>query len=88
MEENSEVCFEHIISSAVAKGTYLLAEKLFKTSCGRKKEEFLEEAFSYVFEILEMVFNPNVEGGEEKEKKILENIAELRKDYNLMRELS
>jgi hypothetical protein len=51
-EENSFICFEHVVCAAVAKHTEELSHKLLKECTPSLRSEFVEEAFSYVFEVL------------------------------------
>lgn len=71
---------------SVAKRAYELSRKLLSHRSHEVQEQFLEEAFSYIFEVLEIIFDR--EDYNSRDNKTDENIANLRKHYEYMKQLS
>lgn len=84
--EQDDICFEHMICISVAKRAYELSRKLLCHQSHEVQELFLEEAFSYIFEVLEIIFNGHDYNS--RDDKTEENIANLRKHYEYMKQLS
>lgn len=86
LEQDDSICFDRMVSISVANRAYELSKKLLSHQSEQIQELFLEEAFSYIFEVLEIIFNHR--NYNSKDNKTEQNIQNLRKHYQYMKQLS